>query len=123
LAQIARKSIPDAAGRSSPSAGPLSHTGVRIEERAFRKPRNTANALGVSSPNSSRKVCMQNRNPIEVNILIVTIAQEGKFNRAAKKLGITPPSLTRRVASLERDIGPKLFARSTQSVVLAAAFA
>jgi len=25
---------------------------------------------------------MQNRNPIEVNILIVMIAQEGNFNRA-----------------------------------------
>ena len=65
---------------------------------------------------------MQNNNPIEVNIIIVMIAQEGNFNRAAEKLGITPPSLTRRVPSLERDIGVKLFARSTRSVVLTAAF-
>jgi len=123
LAQIARKSIPDAAGRFSPSADPLSHTGVRIKERTFRKPWDIASALGVCSPNSSRKVCMQNRNPIEVNILIVMIAQEGNFNRAAKKLGITPPSLTGRVASPEMDIGVKLFARSIRSVVLTAAFA
>ncbi|MDR3734281.1 MAG: LysR family transcriptional regulator [Acidobacteriaceae bacterium] len=66
---------------------------------------------------------MQNRDPIEVEIFIFMIAQEGNFNRAAKKLGITLPSLTRRGASLERDIGVKLFARSTRSVVLTAAFA
>jgi DNA-binding transcriptional LysR family regulator len=64
---------------------------------------------------------MQNRNPMEVNILIVIIAQEGSFNRAAKKLGITPPSLTRRVASFERSIGVKLFDRSTRNVALTAA--
>src|ERR1700724_3605867 len=45
---------------------------------------------------------MQSKNPLEVNILIVVIAQEGNFIRASKKLGITPPSLTRRVSSLER---------------------
>lgn len=58
---------------------------------------------------------------MEVNILIVIIAQEGSFNRAAKKLGITPPSLTRRVASFERSIGVKLFDRSTRNVALTAA--
>jgi hypothetical protein len=31
---------------------------------------------------------MQNRNPIEVNIHIVTIAEESKFNRAAKSSGL-----------------------------------
>jgi hypothetical protein len=66
---------------------------------------------------------MQNRNPIEVNILIVMIAQEGNFNRAAERLRGTPPLLTRRAASLNRDVGVKLFARSTRSVVLTAAFA
>jgi Bacterial regulatory helix-turn-helix protein, lysR family len=48
---------------------------------------------------------MQSRNPLEVNILIVIIAQEGSFERASKKLGMAPPSLTRRVAWLERNIG------------------
>lgn len=72
-------------------------------------------------PSSSGKVCMQNRNPIEVNVFIVMTAQEGNFNRAAEKLGITPPSLTRRAASLDRDIGVKLFVRSTRSVALTAA--
>jgi DNA-binding transcriptional LysR family regulator len=64
---------------------------------------------------------MQNRNPIEVNILIVIIAREGSFIRAARKLGIAPPSLTRRVASLERSMGVELFERSTRHVTLTAA--
>lgn len=58
---------------------------------------------------------------MEVNILIVIIAREGSFNRAAKKLGITPPSLTRKVAWLERSIGVKLFERSTRNVALTVA--
>ncbi len=64
---------------------------------------------------------MQSRNPLEVNILIVVIAQEGNFVRASKKLGIAPPSLSRRVAWLERSIGVKLFDRSTRNVELTAA--
>jgi DNA-binding transcriptional LysR family regulator len=64
---------------------------------------------------------MQSKNPLEVNILIVAIAQEGNFIRASKKLGITPPSLTRRVSSLERSIGVKLFDRSTRNVQLTTA--
>jgi DNA-binding transcriptional LysR family regulator len=58
---------------------------------------------------------------LEVNILIVVIAQEGNFIRASKKLGITPPSLTRRVSALERSIGVKLFDRSTRNVQLTTA--
>lgn len=64
---------------------------------------------------------MQSRNSLEVNLLIVVIAQEGNFVRASKRLGITPPSLTRRVASLEKSIGVKLFDRSTRNVELTAA--
>lgn len=64
---------------------------------------------------------MQSKNPLEVNILIVVIAQEGNFIRASKKLGITPPSLTRRVSALERSIGVKLFDRSTRNVQLTTA--
>jgi DNA-binding transcriptional LysR family regulator len=64
------------------------------------------------------QVSMQSRNPLEVNILIVVVAQEGNFVRASKKLGMAPPSLTRRVAALERSIGVKLFNRSTRRVEL-----
>jgi DNA-binding transcriptional LysR family regulator len=58
---------------------------------------------------------------METNMLIVRIAQEGSFIRAARKLGIAAPSLTRRVASLERSIGVKLFERSTRHVALTTA--
>jgi LysR family transcriptional regulator, benzoate and cis,cis-muconate-responsive activator of ben and cat genes len=75
----------------------------------------------LGNSNHQRQVSMQSKNPLEVNILIVVIAQEGNFIRASKKLGITPPSLTRKVASLERSIGVKLFDRSTRSVELTAA--
>jgi DNA-binding transcriptional LysR family regulator len=64
---------------------------------------------------------MQSRNPLEINILIVVIAQEGSFIRASRKLGVAPPSLTRRVAWLEKNIGVKLFDRSTRNVELTAA--
>jgi DNA-binding transcriptional LysR family regulator len=63
---------------------------------------------------------MQSRNPLEVNILIVVIAQEGSSERASKKLGMAR-SLTRRGAWLERNIGVKLFGRSTRNVELTAA--
>jgi LysR family transcriptional regulator, benzoate and cis,cis-muconate-responsive activator of ben and cat genes len=64
---------------------------------------------------------MHGKHSLEVNLLIVTIAQEGNFVRASKRLGITPPSLTRRVSGLEKSIGVKLFDRSTRRVTLTAA--
>src|SRR5580698_10612087 len=64
---------------------------------------------------------MQNSNPLEINVLIVVIAQEGNFIRASRKLGVTPPSLTRKVLTLERTIGVKLFDRSTREVQLTTA--
>jgi hypothetical protein len=105
LAQIARKSIPDAVGRFFPICRPSLPDRMRIRERTIRKPWDIASALGVCSPNSSRKVRMQNRNPIEVNVLIVTIAQEDDFNWAAERILVTPPTLTRRATSPDRNIG------------------
>ena len=64
---------------------------------------------------------MSPKNPLEINILIVVIAQEGNFIRASKKLGVTPPSLTRKVTTLEKSIGVKLFDRSTRNVQLTTA--
>ncbi len=64
---------------------------------------------------------MQNNNPLEINIVIVVIAQEGNFIRASRKLGVTPPSLTRKVSTLEKSIGVKLFDRSTREVQLTTA--
>jgi DNA-binding transcriptional LysR family regulator len=64
---------------------------------------------------------MQNKYPLEINILVVVIAQEGNFIRASRKLGVTPPSLTRKVLTLEKSIGVKLFDRSTREVQLTTA--
>jgi DNA-binding transcriptional LysR family regulator len=64
---------------------------------------------------------MQSRSSLEVNLLIVVIAREGNFTRASTKLGITSPSLTKRVSLLEKSIGVKLFDRSTRKVQLTTA--
>src|ERR1700722_6514214 len=61
---------------------------------------------------------MQSRRPLEGNFIIVVIAQEGNFIRAARKLGITQPSLTKKVQSLERSIGTKLFERTSRRMEL-----
>jgi DNA-binding transcriptional LysR family regulator len=61
---------------------------------------------------------MQSRNLLETQLLIVTIAQEGSFIRASKKLGIAPSSLTRRVALFERDLGARLFHRTSRRMEL-----
>jgi DNA-binding transcriptional LysR family regulator len=64
---------------------------------------------------------MRNRDPIEVNNLIVIIVLEGSFIWAVRNLGSAPPFLTRRVTSLERSVGAKLFKRSTRHVALTGA--
>jgi DNA-binding transcriptional LysR family regulator len=61
---------------------------------------------------------MQSRNPLEFHILVVTISQEGSFVRAAKKLGMTQPTLTRRIASLEKSLGTRLFDRTSRRLQL-----
>jgi DNA-binding transcriptional LysR family regulator len=64
---------------------------------------------------------MYGKNPLDVNLLIVVIAQEGSFVRASKRLGIAPTSLSRRVSSIEKSIGAKLFDRTTRHIALTAA--
>jgi DNA-binding transcriptional LysR family regulator len=61
---------------------------------------------------------MQSNNPLELNLLIVVISQEGGFVRAAKKLGIAQPSLSRRISSLEKSLGVKIFERTARGVEL-----
>lgn len=58
------------------------------------------------------------RNILDVQRVIVTIAEEGSFIRASRKLGITQSSLTRRVAWLENSIGTKLFHRTSRKIEL-----
>jgi LysR family transcriptional regulator, benzoate and cis,cis-muconate-responsive activator of ben and cat genes len=67
---------------------------------------------------ASKRASMQSRNLLDLQSLIVTIAQEGSFVRASRKLRITQPSITRRVAWLESSIGAKLFQRTSRKVEL-----
>lgn len=65
-----------------------------------------------------RKVLMWSKNPLEVHALVVAIAQEGSFVRAARKLGVTQPTLSRQVQMLETNVGVRLFERTSRRVEL-----
>jgi DNA-binding transcriptional LysR family regulator len=48
----------------------------------------------------------------------VTVAEEGSFRRAAERLRMTQPPLSRQIQKLERDIGVELFDRTQRQVEL-----
>jgi LysR family carnitine catabolism transcriptional activator len=48
----------------------------------------------------------------------VTVARLGNFTRAAERLNLSQPSLSLHVGQLERELGLRLFDRSTRSVAL-----
>jgi DNA-binding transcriptional LysR family regulator len=50
--------------------------------------------------------------------MFVAVADEGSFSAAARKLGVSPPAVTRGIAELEARLGSILFHRSTRAVSL-----
>ncbi|MBL0916937.1 MAG: LysR family transcriptional regulator, partial [Sphingopyxis sp.] len=50
--------------------------------------------------------------------MFVAVASEGGFAAAARKLGSSPPAVTRGIAALEARLGAALFHRSTRAVAL-----
>jgi LysR family transcriptional regulator, benzoate and cis,cis-muconate-responsive activator of ben and cat genes len=61
---------------------------------------------------------MQSRLPLEGQVFVVIIVQEGSFVRAAQKLGIPVSSLSRRVTLFEKQLGVRLFDRSSRKIEL-----
>ena len=51
----------------------------------------------------------------------VTLAEDGNFNRASERLGLSQSALTRRIQTLEEELGIPLFARTHRSARLTAA--
>lgn len=49
------------------------------------------------------------------------VAQHGHFTRAAEYLGIAPPTLSRQIQDMERELGVRLFERNQREVNLTAA--
>lgn len=47
---------------------------------------------------------------------LVAVADAGNFTEAARRLGLTPPTVTRNIAALEQRLGTRLFVRTTRSV-------
>jgi DNA-binding transcriptional LysR family regulator len=59
--------------------------------------------------------------PWESVQLFLASAEQGSLAKAAKSLGVTQPTVSRRLAELEATIGETLFARSVEGVTLTAA--
>jgi DNA-binding transcriptional LysR family regulator len=50
--------------------------------------------------------------------IFVLVAEQGSLIGAARKLGISPPSVTRAIAALEAEVATQLFTRTTRQVKL-----
>lgn len=52
--------------------------------------------------------------------LYIAVVEQGSFSKAAKKLGITQPTVSKQIDRLEEKLGSKLFKRSTRKLLLTA---
>ncbi len=48
----------------------------------------------------------------------VQVAEAGGFSKAASRLGVTPSALSQNIGNLERQLGLRLFNRTTRSISL-----
>ena len=57
---------------------------------------------------------------MELRVLgyFLAVEREEKFARAAEQLHVTQPTLSRRIAELEAELGVKLFTRSSHNIIL-----
>ena len=53
--------------------------------------------------------------------LYITIVEQGSFSKAAEKLGITQPTVSKQIDRLEDKLGSQLLKRSTRKLILTAA--
>lgn len=49
---------------------------------------------------------------------IITLAEEGSFSKAAKKLFVTQPSISQLIKNMETQLGAPLFDRSSSPIQL-----
>src|SRR2546423_5542322 len=50
--------------------------------------------------------------------LFVRVARAGNFSRAAREVGLSQPTASRIIATLEKEVGALLFTRSTRALAL-----
>jgi len=53
--------------------------------------------------------------------LFVQVARSGSFAASARRLGIPPNTVSRRIQTLERQLGTRLLQRSTRKLTLTSA--